>query len=92
MSSLFSGWLSLPAFGRSARKSRKPRDRRFAMERLETRNVLATFASAGGAPVRLRDLGQVIDGSKEVRTLARLNGTPAVVLYVQRQSGTNTVE
>jgi len=49
-------------------------------------------ASAGGAPVRLRDLGQVIDGSKEVRTLARLNGTPAVVLYVQRQSGTNTVD
>ncbi len=49
-------------------------------------------ASAGGAPVRLRDLGQVVDGSKEVRTLARLNGTPAVVLYVQRQSGTNTVD
>lgn len=49
-------------------------------------------ASAGGAPVRLRDLGQVIDGSKEVRTLARLNGVPAVVLYVQRQSGTNTVD
>jgi HAE1 family hydrophobic/amphiphilic exporter-1 len=49
-------------------------------------------ASAGGAPVRLRDLGQVIDGSKEIRTLARLNGTPAVVLYVQRQSGTNTVD
>ncbi len=49
-------------------------------------------ASAGGAPVRLRDLGQVIDGAKEVRTLARLNGTPAVVLYVQRQSGTNTVD
>ncbi len=49
-------------------------------------------ASSNGAPVRLRDLGQVIDGSKEVRTLARLNGTPAVILYVQRQSGTNTVD
>ncbi len=49
-------------------------------------------ASAQGAPVRLRDLGHVVDGSKEVRTLARLNGVPAVVLYVQRQSGTNTVD
>jgi HAE1 family hydrophobic/amphiphilic exporter-1 len=49
-------------------------------------------ASSHGTPVRLRDLGQVIDGSKEVRTLARLNGTPAVVLYVQRQSGENTVD
>jgi HAE1 family hydrophobic/amphiphilic exporter-1 len=49
-------------------------------------------ASPHGTPVRLRDLGEVIDGSKEVRTLARLNGVPAVVLYVQRQSGTNTVD
>jgi HAE1 family hydrophobic/amphiphilic exporter-1 len=48
-------------------------------------------ASSRGAPVRLRDLGEVVDGSKEVRTLARLDGMPAVVLTVQRQSGTNTV-
>ncbi len=45
-----------------------------------------------GTPVRLSDLGEAIDGTKEVRTLARLNGTPAVVLQVQRQSGENTVE
>ncbi|MEX2560161.1 MAG: efflux RND transporter permease subunit [Pirellulales bacterium] len=49
-------------------------------------------ATTEGASVRLRDLGQVTDGSKEVRTLARLDGTPAVVLEVQRQSGANTVE
>ncbi|REK13094.1 MAG: AcrB/AcrD/AcrF family protein [Planctomycetota bacterium] len=49
-------------------------------------------ASSRGTPVRLRDLGQVRDASKEVRTLARLDGEPAVVLYIQRQSGTNTVE
>jgi HAE1 family hydrophobic/amphiphilic exporter-1 len=48
-------------------------------------------ASSRGAPVRLRDLGEVVDGSKEVRTLARLDGNPAVVVTVQRQSGTNTV-
>ncbi len=48
-------------------------------------------ATSGNAPVRLGDLGEVTDGTKEVRTLARLNGVPAVVLQVQRQSGKNTV-
>jgi HAE1 family hydrophobic/amphiphilic exporter-1 len=48
--------------------------------------------SVNGTPIRLLDLGRVVDGTKEVRTLARLNGVPAVVLQVQRQSGENTVE
>jgi HAE1 family hydrophobic/amphiphilic exporter-1 len=48
-------------------------------------------ASVGDTVVRVRDLGNVNDGTKEVRTLARLNGKPAVVLQVQRQSGENTV-
>lgn len=45
-----------------------------------------------GVPVRLADLGEVVDETKEVRTLARLDGQPAVVLQIQRQSGENTVE
>lgn len=45
-----------------------------------------------GVPIRLGDLGEVVDGTKEVRTLARLDGTPAVVLQIQRQSGENTVK
>ena len=49
-------------------------------------------ATVNGTPIRLRDLGEAVDGTKEVRTLARLNGVPAVVLTVQRQSGENTVE
>lgn len=48
-------------------------------------------ATVNGTAVRLSDLGDVTDGTKEVRTLARLNGRPAVVLEVQRQSGENTV-
>ena len=44
-----------------------------------------------GVPIRLEDLGEVDDSTKEVRTLARLDGEPAVVLRVQRQSGENTV-
>lgn len=45
-----------------------------------------------GMPIRLRDIGEVVDSSKEVRTMARLNGIPAVVLQIQRQSGENTVQ
>lgn len=43
-------------------------------------------------PIRVRDLGEVVDTSKEVRTMARLDGIPAVVVQVQRQSGENTVQ
>ncbi len=50
-----------------------------------------TVATVEGTPVRLGDLGDVYASTKEVRTLARLNGEPAVVLQVQRQSGKNTV-
>jgi hydrophobic/amphiphilic exporter-1 (mainly G- bacteria), HAE1 family len=49
-------------------------------------------ATVNGSPVRLRDLGKAVDTTKEVRSLARLNGTPAVVLEIQRQSGANTVD
>ncbi len=49
-------------------------------------------ASRGDAAIKLSDLAEISDGTKEVRTLARLNGVPAVVLQVQRQSGENTVE
>ncbi|MFL6293179.1 MAG: efflux RND transporter permease subunit [Thermoanaerobaculia bacterium] len=43
-------------------------------------------------PVRIRDLGYAEDGTKEQRSLARLNGVPTVTLEVRRQSGANTVE
>ncbi len=49
-------------------------------------------ASVHEHPIRLRDLGTVVDGTKELRTLARLDGQSAVVVRVQRQSGANTVE
>ena len=56
------------------------------------RNFPDLVVSSGNhATVRLSDLGEVQDATKEVRTIARLNGAPAVVLQVQRQSGENTV-
>ncbi|MCA9042165.1 MAG: efflux RND transporter permease subunit, partial [Planctomycetaceae bacterium] len=48
-------------------------------------------ATVNDSPIRLSDLGTVEDSTKEVRTLAHLNGKPAVVLQIQRQSGENTV-
>ncbi len=50
------------------------------------------IANVNGAPVRLRDVGHVEDGTKEQRSFSRLNGTPTVTLDIRRQSGANTVE
>jgi HAE1 family hydrophobic/amphiphilic exporter-1 len=48
--------------------------------------------TVNGQPVRVRDLGYAEDGTKEQRSVARLNGIPTVTLEVRRQSGSNTVE
>ncbi|OGW58890.1 MAG: hypothetical protein A2V83_02700 [Nitrospirae bacterium RBG_16_64_22] len=51
-------------------------------------------SGAGGAArrtVRVRDLGRVVDGFKEVRTITRMNGQEAVFFFVRKQSGGNTV-
>jgi HAE1 family hydrophobic/amphiphilic exporter-1 len=45
-----------------------------------------------GAPVRLGELGQVIDSVQNDKILAWYNNTPSITLAVQRQPGTNTVE
>jgi HAE1 family hydrophobic/amphiphilic exporter-1 len=50
------------------------------------------ITNIGGAPVRVRDVGRAEDGTKEQRTLARLDGVPTVTLEVQRQSGANSIE
>jgi multidrug efflux pump len=44
------------------------------------------------APVRLRDVGDVVGGVENVRVGAWYQGKPAVILDVQRQPGANIVE
>jgi len=44
-----------------------------------------------GGPVHIRDIGTLVDGEEEARTLSRLNGQNAVSLLIRKQSGTNTV-
>lgn len=50
------------------------------------------ISNINGSPIRLRDVAQVEDGTKEQRSVARLNGVPTVTLEVRRQSGANTIE
>lgn len=49
------------------------------------------IATRQGAPIKIRDIGRAEDGTKEQRSISRLNGEPTVVLEVLRQSGANTV-
>jgi multidrug efflux pump len=45
-----------------------------------------------GAPVRLSDLGRVVDGSEDVRNLGIVNGNPMVQIQINRQPNANIVE
>ena len=45
-----------------------------------------------GSAVTFGDVGRVVDGVQEIRSAGRLDGTPAVSLLIQKQSGTNTVD
>ncbi|MHB1024114.1 MAG: efflux RND transporter permease subunit [Desulfobacteria bacterium] len=49
-------------------------------------------AYRNGAPVRLRDIGSVIDGVENDKVASWYNKTRAIVLAIQKQPGTNTVE
>ncbi|HUL69552.1 MAG TPA: efflux RND transporter permease subunit [Gemmatimonadales bacterium] len=49
-------------------------------------------AYRNGAPVRLGELGQVLDDVQNNKVAAWYNGNRGIVLAVQRQPGTNTVE
>jgi len=44
-----------------------------------------------GAPVRMSDVADVIDGIEDAHQAAWMNMTPAVIVNVQRQPGANTI-
>jgi multidrug efflux pump len=45
-----------------------------------------------GAPVRLSDIANVIDGTENTRLAAWMNQTPAVIVNIQRQPGANIID
>ncbi|AGC44739.1 RND efflux transporter [Myxococcus stipitatus DSM 14675] len=56
----------------------------------EIRNII--IASPNGAPVRVRDVADVVDGPEEARGAAKNGERSAVALVVRKQSGSNTVQ
>ncbi|SDF08672.1 efflux RND transporter permease subunit [Sporolituus thermophilus] len=56
----------------------------------DIKNIIV--ANQGGRLIRLGDVVNVVDGWGEERVHARTNGTPSVLVAVQKQSGTNTVD
>jgi multidrug efflux pump len=64
-----------------------------ANDQLETvadyQNLIVTYQNA--APVRLKDVAQVVEGAENSRLGALANSTPAIILNVQRQPGANVI-
>ncbi len=54
------------------------------------RDVVVAYRD--GAPVRLRDLGDVVDSEQQDKQTSWSMGTPSITLAVERQPGANTVE
>jgi multidrug efflux pump len=48
-------------------------------------------AYKNGSPVRLSDVGDVIDGTQNDKLGAWMNETPAIILNIQRQPGANVI-
>lgn len=67
---------------------------------LRTTNAFVTAEQVANVPIRLqsgqtillKDLGEVVDGIKEVRNKAWLNGKPALAMSIQKQSGANVIK
>ena len=54
------------------------------------RQIIVTYLN--GAPVRLGDVATVTENAEDVHLAAWRNGTPAVIVNVQRQPGANVIE
>ena len=55
----------------------------------EYKKIVVTYKN--GAPVRLSDVANVIDGVENVKLAAWMNEKPAVIVNVQRQPGANII-
>jgi HAE1 family hydrophobic/amphiphilic exporter-1 len=53
---------------------------------------LMVIGERNGRPIRLSEVADVADGIEEERSLALVNGIPAVALDIQKQSGANMVD
>ena len=72
-------------------------DRRFQIYTNDSARVASAYtklvvAFRNGAPVRLQDVGEVIDSVENIRNLGLTNGKPSVLIQVQRQPSANIIE
>jgi multidrug efflux pump len=56
----------------------------------EFRELIVSYRA--GAPVRLRDVAEVVDGAENARLAAWANESSALVINVQRQPGANVID
>ena len=56
----------------------------------EYRDLIVTFRN--GAPIHLKDLGDVVDSVEDVRTEGLLNGKTAVMVVIFRSPGANIID
>src|SRR5580704_11212754 len=54
------------------------------------KNLVVAYKN--GAPVRLSDVASVINGAENTKLAAWMNSTPAVILNIQRQPGSNVIQ
>src|SRR6266540_697213 len=54
------------------------------------RDIIVTYRN--GAPVRLRDVADVVDGLENTKVAGFHQGMPAIVVDIQRQPGANVIE
>jgi multidrug efflux pump len=59
------------------------------LEAKDYRDLVVVYRN--GAPVRLSDLGRVVDGTEDVRNMGLSNDVPAVILYISRQPNANII-
>ncbi|MDO9048463.1 MAG: MdtB/MuxB family multidrug efflux RND transporter permease subunit [Methylobacter sp.] len=57
---------------------------------VEYRDLVVAYRN--GAPVRLSEVAEVVDGAENVRLAAWANKTAAVIVNIQRQPGANVIE
>ncbi len=60
------------------------------MEAKDYRNLVVLYRN--GSPIRLSELGNVIDSVEDVRNMGLANGKPAVLIMISRQPNANIID
>jgi len=60
------------------------------LEAKDYKNLVVMYRN--NAPVRLSDLGRVVDGTEDIRNMGLSNGKPAILLFINRQPNANIIE